>query len=569
MFTSRLIAGTLAAASLLALPDAASAAGQTRVQEPEPAPAWMQETLDRRAAQGTILDSTRQVLWESAAKGEDPLPFATKGGFVGEREGDMDPDLRFYPGEPGIARTFLSYGSRLPEARAVMVSQTATGGLLVAGQVGLHNDLELPTRVGLMQYRPNGNFDPGFGVLGIQIFELSNPRLELISGAGLNETLNGITWDRVYLLARDFEQTSGQRFALICLRRQTGSNVFEACPGFPSGIRYYALGMAASCPTDDSVPHGMHLERSNPPSLFMVGSTRRIFNDCQDQDWALIKVQVTGDLDTSFAGTGQLAYWVPNGTSPSIARAHAISVRRNGEHSVVAGGSTGTGAAEAAILAQFNANGTIDTGFCATSNLDCPSPSAHRDGRRAWDTPLFGSVRAIAHTFGDGIYAVRRVGQIGVPGRRALVSRVDSAGGCSFMCNQEGMNPNASGFFNPVEAFWRPSRSGLGFQLTIVGWGNVPDGGERTQAYVYRFRDGDGVIEPDFGFVTRPEVSWRQDIDWPFGTPDGRDARIHAAALDREGRVMIAGTSRAFLDQYDMSLARLRGDPKLFSSGFE
>jgi hypothetical protein len=235
---------------------------------------------------------------------------------------------------------------------------------------------------------------------------------------------------------------------------------------------------------------------------------------------------------------------------------------------VVVGGSTGTGSSEVSVMAQFNPNGSVDAGFCTTDDVNCPSPAAHRNGRRSWNINATGRVTAIAPTLGEGVYTVRRVGSDAAVQTFGAISRVDQLGRCTAYCNEASMVPSDRRF-EPVAARWRAQPGG--FDLTVAGWGSDPDDTDRNQAFVYRFRHGAGLtIDIDGNFVSRVSVPWRQDIDWPTaGGSAGREARIFGMAVDRQNRVLIAGTSRALDGEFDMSIARLQGKLELFSNGFE
>jgi uncharacterized delta-60 repeat protein len=559
----RLVA-LVAAVYLMALP--VSADTGMRLNELEAAPFHRQAELEQRAAQTRFWDSTAESLAEIEAAQLPQGDIQPMLGFEGTREGDMDQVLRTFSAEPGVARWFLGYGGRGTEARAFAVSQTVNGRVLMVGQVGTPDSGGLPTRIGIVQFAHDGTLDASFNATGLQTFDFANPKLEVVAGFGFTETLHSVFYDRVYLLARDFELPGGETFALICLRRPSASSAFEACPNFTSGIRYYALGLADTCASDDSVAGGMYLHRADPPRIFMVGSTRRTFNACADFDWAVLKVGTDGTLDTGFGGTGQVAYWVPNAQPVDVARARSAAVRALGSF-VVVGGSTGTGTGELAIVAQFNPTGSIDGGFCAAADPECPSPAAHRNGRRSWNSEATGRVTAIAPTLGEGVYTVRRVGADAATQTYGAISRVDELGRCQFFCENVLMVPTEFRF-EPVAAHWRTRT--FGFDLTVAGWGHDLADATRNRAYVYRFRDAGLSLDVDAQFVTRSDVPWRQDVDWPIvGGSSPRDARVFGMSIDRQGRILIAGTSRAVDAEYDMSIARLQGRLALFANGFE
>lgn len=565
----RIVSTVLCSLGLTLMAPAAHGAENSRTEAVTRAPNHLAAELESRSRTTRIRDSSMEALIRHERVEEAGR---AKAGFEGLREGDMDPGLQVNAGEPGVVRWFIDYGGRGPISRAFAVSQTVSGSLLMAGQVGAPGSGALPTRIGIVQLLPTGFADPALNGTGIQAFDISNPDLEVVAGFALTEVLHGIFWDRVYLLARDFNLSGGQRFALICFRRIQNTTTYEPCPGFANGIRYYGLGLAGACATDDSVPAGILLDRSDPPRIVLLGQTRRTFNACQDLDWAIIKVDLNGALDTGFAGDGQLAYYVPEGASPHVSMARSAAIRMAGS-SLVVGGSAGTGAGERAILAQFNSDGTLDGGFCATGLESCASPPEHRNGRRSWTSGGTGRVTAMAPTTGDGVYVARRVGADAASQHFGTLSRIEPNGGCGTLCNEASMVPGISDRFTPVGVSWafRNDVNPPGFRITVAGWArDSSSSDEGGTAYVYRFRDASGSLVPDAEFVTRADVPQRQDITWPtVAQTTPRDAEVFAVNLDRQGRVLVAGGVRVVGNERDMALARLQGKVVLFRNGFE
>jgi uncharacterized delta-60 repeat protein len=479
----------------------------------------------------------------------------------------MDRELPAHNGEAGVGRYLVPYDGRAPIARAFVVSQRPDHRILLAGQIG---EADAPgglgTRIGIVQLTREGRRDTGFNDIGHQAIDLGNPRIEVVAGAGLTETLHGVFYDRIYLLGRDFELASGQNFALMCFRRMVGAPLFEACPDFPGGVRYYGTGLAASCATDDSIPAGLHLHRGNAAGeerLYMVGQARRTFNACQDFDWAIMRVGLNGAPDTAFGGTGMVTYWVPDGLSVDVALARTATVRSDGK--LLVGGSTGTGPAERAIVAQFHPSGTVDSAFCATADSECPSPLSHRNGRRSFNSESLGTVTALAPTFGAGVFTVRRVGAATQANRYAVIQRMDDLGRCLVFCDDPDFGPTA--VFEPVAAVWRSTTTLAVSTVTVASWGHNADANAGL-AFVHRFRTTPGgSLVPDDQFVTQP-FGDQQEISWP-NSDGSRNARVHGMSLDRQGRVMLAASVNAFATERDMGIARLQGKVRLFGDGFE
>lgn len=553
-----------AIATALAASMFSAAAHAERFRELDyPMPASSSETERRPAA------SLRAPSF-GAYRRDDGTPSATvapKAGFVGTREGDMDRDLPAHNGEPGVGRYLVPYDGRAPLSRAFVVSQRPDDRIVLAGQIGEAGAPGgLGTRIGIVQLTREGWRDSSFNDIGHQAIDLGNPRIEVVAGAGLTENLHGILYDRIYLLGRDFELSSGQNFALMCFRRQVGAPLFEACPDFPGGVRYYRVGLAASCATDDSIPAGLYLHRGNAAGeerLYLVGQARRTINSCQDFDWAIMRLRLNGAPDTAFGGTGMITYWVPDGLSVDIALARSATVRSDGK--LLVGGSTGTGPAERAVVAQFHPSGAVDSAFCASADSECPSPLSHRNGRRSFNSESLGAVTALAPTSGSGVFTVRRVGAATQSSRYAVIQRMDDLGRCLVFCDDLDFGPTA--VFEPVSAIWRPTGTLAVSTITVASWGHDADA-HAGRAIVHRFRTtSGGSLIPDDQFVTQP-FGYRQEITWP-NSDGARNARVHAMSLDRQGRVMLAASVAAFATERDMGIARLQGKVQLFGDGFE
>ncbi len=543
-----------------------------------PQPAGLQAQLDARSFATVGRESTwdPDVSETRSTAGASVAKSLQKQGYLGEREGDLDPSIRVIPQEPGVANYFIGYGGRGAEARAFALSQREDGSLILAGQVGAPDSGGLPTRIAIVQLRPNGARDTAVGTGGVQTFDIPNSRLEVVDGFGLTETLYGAFFDRVYLLARDFETATSQRFALMCFRRLSAETGFEFCPDFgAAGVRYYAFGLASGCASDNSLPSGLHLDRSssfNNVRIYMVGSVQRTFNSCGDHDFGIVRVGLSGNPDTSFSGDGYATVFTGHRIDPPgaiVAAARAVAVRADGR--IVVGGSTTRAGQQDALMVQLLANGALDGNFCLSTNSSCDSVAPYTGGRRGFSTFTSGEVTAFADAAGsDHVFVARTTAVAGGPGSGRL-RRIDGAGGCSSGCSEVNMLPGTGARFVPASVLWQPSNADGVARLTVGGTGTALDSPDNRQAYVYRYRFTESGLSNDTAWVTGGVVSWRQDISWPNvgSTPQVRDATVSQIVLDRQSRVLVAGGARTFGTERDMVLARLQGDMRLFRDSFE
>lgn len=553
----------------------------------------MQRLLDRQAAATT----SRIVGWAGDAVRQDNAvasDLLDKAGSLGSGEGDLDQQiLALTPAEPGITRMIADYDGRPRVATAYAIGQTSDHRLWIAGQIGEPSGA-LPTRIGIIQFEPNGAVDASFNIsaAGRQYIDVSNPQLWVVAGIGLADEQLGTTFaHRIYLLAEDRSNPSQYNFALLCFRRGVGAptTAFSPCPGFtPGGVRYYNANLASGCPTNHSRPGAIALgfDDAGLPVLYLGGRAQRTFNGCGDYDMAVLKVNMEGDPRTAFgtAGTGWTTRYVAHqdGDPPFVGMVLSLAGLPADLGVLFGGWVRNASGTTHAILGRFDGSGASPASFCAIGDSSCNSPSAYRAGVRGFSILLHGEVAAIGtlSLAAGGRFAVLRART--VTSHAARVSQVNLAGGCAvpLACNEIVIAP-ASGDapFYPAAILPRRAPSG-GIDPTafvLAGWGLVADPLTPVdgKAVVIAVRDdGAGSLQFDPGYASTPMAGHRNVITWPnqSGPAAIRDARIHAARLDRQGRVLLAGRSRAVDTaggEYDMSLARLQGPKRTFADGFE
>jgi len=98
---------------------------------------------------------------------------------------------------------------------------------------------------------------------------------------------------------------------------------------------------------------------------YSIGST--------DGDFAVVRYNTNGSLDTSFNGTGKVV--TPVGSSDDYAR--AVAIQSDGK--IVAAGSSYTGQNNDFAVVRYNTDGTLDTSFNGTGKVVTPIGSSSAD----------------------------------------------------------------------------------------------------------------------------------------------------------------------------------------------
>ena len=508
-----------------------------------------------------------------------PLHASPKAGYVGDRPGDMDPDIAVIPGEPGINNFFIDYGGRYHYSQAHAISQLEDGKMLLSGQAGGGaSSMALPTRIAIVQTLANGERDSSFGDNGVQTIDLSNRWLDVVDALHLTENLYGSTYNRVFLLARDFSLGTGDRFALICQRRVQGTAAYVPCsfPGFDSeGVRYYAFGLGtfgpgeAQCP-DDSRPQRLHLDRTTA-RIYMVGDTSYYtnLNGCGSRTMAVIRVGLSGQPDTSFGGSGYVHRFLPHdsGVGPLSGTAYSLAVHSNGKILVGGGLRNGNGLEHAVVLI-LNSDGSGDASFCQTDDAACTSFGVYRNGYRGFIDYKEGSIRGLAASSGQNAYVMQRESD-----PRMVLRKIDDRGRCTTGCNPHIILDGTGGVRNPVSLLWTPGDAPDTGYIYRVSWLYFNTNMDRAWVDIARYRSTDGGLETDREFTTStPGNVSSQSITWPNtgSVIPYRFGRVSRIAMDRQGRVMVAAGVRMHNNREGFALARLRGPGSgLFADGFE
>lgn len=307
--------------------------------------------------------------------------------------------------------------------------------------------------------------------------------------------------------------------------------------------------------------------------------------------WVLARYNPNGTLDSTFgAGGTVVTAFSPGQVSDDIVRALAIQA----DGRIVAAGTTG---GDDFGLARYHPDGTIDTSF-GTSGMVRTDFDSGRD--IAHGVAVLGDGRIVA----AGI--AQRPGDPPIPDRGVLVPATDVA---VARYNSDGTLDSAFDVDGKVMTdfdFGADEARAVAVQAdgkVVVAGQTLHGGGARSDVALVRY-NGDGALDASFGLggkvttdfvegfdvanavvvqangkivvagdATGSNVAFglaRYGIDGAldphFGdsgkvvTPIARGAEALAVALQRDGKIVAAGSARSDADGLDFALARYEGD---------
>jgi uncharacterized delta-60 repeat protein len=219
-----------------------------------------------------------------------------------------------------------------------------------------------------------------------------------------------------------------------------------------------------------------------------------------------------GDLDTTFAGNGRKAISF-GGTD----QANAVLVQPNGRIVVAGGGTAGT----AFCVARLRGDGKLDTTF-------------GKGGKRTIDFGTDDDVARAAALQPDG-----RILLAGGSRERAAIARLNADGSLDTTFSGDGKRAFSWGAFSRVEAVLPLPNA----KIVLAGFSG-PEGGNIQVGRM----NANGAFDTAFG------TGGKTPIDF-----DGDDFGL-AAARQRNGRIVVAGTSRPTFSSGESTavIARLR-----------
>ncbi|MGI8836583.1 MAG: hypothetical protein ACR2H4_08090 [Pyrinomonadaceae bacterium] len=104
--------------------------------------------------------------------------------------------------------------------------------------------------------------------------------------------------------------------------------------------------------------------------IVAAGSSQGVSNDFRTNDFAVVRYNADGSLDTSFNGTGKVVTPIGN----SYYGASSVAIQSDGK--IVAAGGSYNGASYDFAVVRYNPNGSLDTSFNGTGKVVTPIGSA-------------------------------------------------------------------------------------------------------------------------------------------------------------------------------------------------
>jgi uncharacterized delta-60 repeat protein len=294
------------------------------------------------------------------------------------------------------------------------------------------------------------------------------------------------------------------------------------------------------------------------------------YNAAAGYGFAVVRCNPDGTLDTSFNGTGKIV-------TPDL-DAWAVALQTDGKI-VVVGGGRNTNQEEFSAVFRYHADGTPDTSFGGTGNINTPESSAHSvviqpDGRIV--------VGGNIPYFEPGVYdpTIFRYNADGSPDTsfastgRAVVFQSAAWGGVSNLAIQ------SDGKIVAKVSGW--VESDFGDQPVTLMTG-LNSNGSGAFGYIYESRNvfaGDLVIQPDGKIVSVSSSFNGSDFavrrynqygltDTTFNdvglvtTDFGSQDDPFTAALQADGKIVVGGVTRTFEPSgniiYHFALARYQG----------
>lgn len=403
------------------------------------------------------------------------------------------PDAAF--GQGGLVTADTDLGSR-----AQGLAAQSDGKLIVVGGA----DVGLGTNFALARLNANGSLDGAFGTNGGKV------------------TLTGGASNAVAAAVR--LQSDGKILAAGC-GYNGGTNDFAVARCNPDGSLDLSFGGTGEVTTavgsSNAAANAMALQTDGKIILAGYGFSG------VNQDFAVVRYNTNGTLDTSFGGTGK----VITGVGAGGAQASAVQIQTDGK--IVTAGRATVGSDVDIALVRYNTNGTLDNAFGTVGRV----------------TTDFGG-----GTDGHGLaMAIQPDGKILVAGGVVI-------GGTGYIAllryNTNGVLDAGFGFSGEVIT-QIGSLSDYATALALQPDGKIvvagtSQNGAHNQPFAQRYNP-DGTPDSSFGNGGTAL--------WDFGS--GADEFGYALVLDPSGRPVIAADAGGLF-----GVARLLGDalPKVFLS---
>lgn len=303
-------------------------------------------------------------------------------------------------------------------------------------------------------------------------------------------------------------------------------------------------------------------------------------------DFALVRYNTDGSLDTSFDGDGKV--FTPFGTAADVAT--AVSIQPDGR--IVAAGYSHSGSSTNLdfAVARYNPDGSLDISFDGDgkaitplfgtsqdfaqavalqpdgkvvlagysnngANNDFAIVRYHSDGSLDLSFDSDGKVIAdigfLAHTAKS--LAVQSDGKIVVAGSRFNGLNNDFA---IFRYNPDGSPDNSFGGNGKVITAFGGTTNDQAFAIVIQPDGKIVAAGESTADFAVARYNQDGSLDPSFDGDGKVTTAF---------SPDGGD-HPSSIALQSDGKIVVAGTERGLPTAYRIALVRYNANGSLDTS---
>ena len=249
-------------------------------------------------------------------------------------------DTGFGPDGTGKILTPAAPGTASDYGRSVALQ--TDGKIVVAGYgVGADNRYDFA----LVRYDADGSLDTGFGPDGTGTI-LTSVGTGLSSDIAYSVT---VQTDGKIVVAGYGEGSGGQDFALV---RYNADGSLDTGFG-PDGTGKILTPISAGTASDQ----GNSVTLQADGKIVVVGSGWG-----NGQDFAAVRYNTDGSLDTGFGPDGTGKILTPVGVGTSNDAGYSVTVQADGKI-LVAGYGQGSGTGYDFALVRYNTNGTLDTGF--------------------------------------------------------------------------------------------------------------------------------------------------------------------------------------------------------------
>lgn len=411
-------------------------------------------------------------------------------------DGDMDP---FFGGGDGLVTT--NFHNTSDDARAVAIQDD--GKIVVVGTTHITGT---NYNFSVARYHPDGSPDKTFSFDGHLTTDIYGNNL-------YDDGANAVAIQPVDGKIVAAGHYYGVNFAAV--RYNPDGSLDTSFGNFvpQNGRGHYHLGY--------EVALGVAIQPSDG-KIVLVGYT---YDDPGDPaDFAVLRLNTDGTLDTSFSGDG----WAITDFFGGVDEARAVVIRHDGKI-IVAGNAQVSGSNYDFAVAQYNANGSLDTTF---SN----------DGKATVN--FFGAddgAYALAIQPADGKIVLAGANWLDCCGYNFAVARLHADGRPDLTFDIDGIQT-----INFVDGTAEEVANGLALQADrkIVVAGYAPVGGVNDFALV-RLNE-DGSLDTSFGNGGR--------LTHDFG---GGVAIAYGVTVQLDGRIVAAGS--AYMGEpnsYDFAVAR-------------